>query len=1029
MSTYITGVTDYIATVQPFRPDFNYYANALQMQQGKYDAAHEQLSSVYGSLLYSPMLRESNIKKRDELFNTINNDLKKISGLDLSKPQNVEKATNLFKPFYEDDNMVKDMTWTKQYQNELQRAENFRGCIDPKKCGGQFWEGGVRALHYKADEFRNATDQDALGFSSPKYTPFVNFTEKAMQAAKDAGFNIKIDQQQGGYIVTTKNGQLLEGPLQSYFTSLFGNDPQMIDMFKTQAYLQRKDFVASNAANFGSPEAAEQQYVSMFMNQATSQFQTQKVNANETFDLLNSRKKSYDEKIEQDGVIIGSDEHNQYIDLLEQLDVAGSVKQSADDADNLVNAAKNSSNINTMRGSIDDIVAMSLFSNEAANAAHTLAYRDYEVSMQADPYALASFNSKLSLQNSLTLKQADYEYWMREKNYEWDHENASLRGSAELNALDPQFGLSGGATSGEKPRDQALQQNQAFRNRLTGERANSKQSFIHQVGTNLADLYAAADSKDQEQIRASLNSVLKGTGINANDFLNGDVAALVSNISRVPKGGNPAGKNTADVNQVYDRLLKILNPADPVGRLNSGWASQIWEGTEDSRVTIKNLDKSLGAFNKHYKAQAQNVISQMQKEIYGGAAAAMTEKEVREQLSNSPFKGTAVEEILVQKHKDSKKTYALDREIIGNMVDAYGKKLDKETFAKTVAKKMQDRFEGTIRSGYADFPANTFDQEMIEKSKKLGSYRTPYQNAYKYALDHYDEYDTGYRETYKAYGVAYNASSPGGQGDGTTSVFHTGVVDPYAYQSDNYMRVKSFMTNFNNARSQEGVGTRFGRADKADEDNILEAAQAASDPSQKVLDQFMLDFNKSYKAADKERPIARIEYGNVADYDSEKTALTIYPDQQWINKYKGTKANPGLTYGMDGSTGITMILPTKYANNQFRQYSDFNQFDFQLEQFGKLTVDEYKNKGGQLDIIKDKTGMRIVGKLIVPDPHTGKFVTTPVNTPIASTFNAEQAYKVVQGMLKQQQETNIQAENYLKQKYGVKNPNQLIGGR
>ena len=41
MSTYLQGVTDYIPQFQPFQPDLNFYANALQTKQNQYDTTIE----------------------------------------------------------------------------------------------------------------------------------------------------------------------------------------------------------------------------------------------------------------------------------------------------------------------------------------------------------------------------------------------------------------------------------------------------------------------------------------------------------------------------------------------------------------------------------------------------------------------------------------------------------------------------------------------------------------------------------------------------------------------------------------------------------------------------------------------------------------------------------------------------------------------------------------------------------------------------------------------------------------------------
>ena len=136
MSTYIQGVTDFIPQIQEFQPDFNFYAKSLQMSQSKYDANHDRLSNLYGSLLNSPMLREKNIEERDAFFKVIDQDIQRMASLDLSKQQNVDAASSVFNQMLDNKNIVKDMVWTKNWQKEHQRADGFRNCVDSEKCGG-----------------------------------------------------------------------------------------------------------------------------------------------------------------------------------------------------------------------------------------------------------------------------------------------------------------------------------------------------------------------------------------------------------------------------------------------------------------------------------------------------------------------------------------------------------------------------------------------------------------------------------------------------------------------------------------------------------------------------------------------------------------------------------------------------------------------------------------------------------------------------------------------------------------------------
>ena len=88
MATYLSNMTDYVPQIQSFTPDFNFLGNVLQTKQTRYDAAHEQISSLYGSILNAPMSRTDNVEKRAEMFKMIDGEIKRISGLDLSLQQN-----------------------------------------------------------------------------------------------------------------------------------------------------------------------------------------------------------------------------------------------------------------------------------------------------------------------------------------------------------------------------------------------------------------------------------------------------------------------------------------------------------------------------------------------------------------------------------------------------------------------------------------------------------------------------------------------------------------------------------------------------------------------------------------------------------------------------------------------------------------------------------------------------------------------------------------------------------------------------
>ena len=238
MATYIQGVTDYIPQIQPFKPDLNFYATALQTLQTKYDTNYKKLSDYYGTVLKSPMLRDSNIKRRDDFMKSVETEIQKISGMDLSLQQNVDQAVQVLDPVINDTYIVNDIVKTKQHQD----AKGFGESI---KNTSAYWPGGIAALDYWAQDFKKVSDDESLSFRKPEYVPFVDIYSMAMDDAIKNKFVVKSDNisADGKWIVTNQNGDLIASNLRDYMVGRFGSDPKVMKYLNTEAYVSRKNFI------------------------------------------------------------------------------------------------------------------------------------------------------------------------------------------------------------------------------------------------------------------------------------------------------------------------------------------------------------------------------------------------------------------------------------------------------------------------------------------------------------------------------------------------------------------------------------------------------------------------------------------------------------------------------------------------------------------------------------------------------------------------------------------------------------------
>lgn len=382
MATYIPNVTDTFPEIQPFKPDYSFLQSALQYKQSRFDAAFNQLNSVYGSILNAPLTRGINQERRDEFIKAADNELKKITSLDLSLPQNVQLASNVFKPFYEDQNLVKDITWTKNWNNELQYAEGLKTAADAE-TQKQYWDTGVKALRYQRQEFAESDDDKALRMGRATYTPNVDVNKMAFDYIKEAGFEVKsAPNLTGQWMVTHTNGKNAIAPMMNYISLIMGNDPKVKNYYRTIEYVQYNDFVNAQAPVLGSKELAQKAYADQILATVPKQYQELVTKVREDYNKANIRVGANENLIQSEGIIPGSDEHKNYLESLKERDVLKAAVETVDAEEITLNNI--SDYVMKARALKTNVEMMENFTRVASTAADIKKSTD----VQANPYAL-----------------------------------------------------------------------------------------------------------------------------------------------------------------------------------------------------------------------------------------------------------------------------------------------------------------------------------------------------------------------------------------------------------------------------------------------------------------------------------------------------------------------------------------------------------------------------------------------------------------------------------------------------------------
>jgi hypothetical protein len=400
MATYPQGVTDFIPDYQPYQPDLNTTANVLQLKQTQYDRNWESLNKVYGQIYNAPLTHDQSLKNRDQLVKQIDFNLRRVSGLDLSLDQNVQQATQVFRPFYEDSSLMKDMAWTKNTTSQRARGEGS-GVAVKKEDRDQYWAGGLRVIDYKTQEFKDTPYEQLSGVGNVKWTPYVRVFDLANKLAKDSGLSVDVTQESPDHkwLIRQKNGEPLEGRLQDLFYSSLGSDPAIQEMYQAQAYLARKDTIAGTKDNpeFGGDAAlAEKKYLSTALTMLKSQ-NTLEVQ------MLQNQKTSYEKNLANLQTMVtngtASPDTQTAIDqLTSALSQTSTRLEGAQQNLSLVSNNLNKTlttsggsklsmeDLNDMRFRIDNASASAFMQADFDKAAHDFAYRDFVYDQKPNPY-------------------------------------------------------------------------------------------------------------------------------------------------------------------------------------------------------------------------------------------------------------------------------------------------------------------------------------------------------------------------------------------------------------------------------------------------------------------------------------------------------------------------------------------------------------------------------------------------------------------------------------------------------------------
>jgi hypothetical protein len=230
MASFIPNVTDVFPEPSLFTPDFSYMDHMLRRRQAQYDQGFAQVSSKY-DFVNRALTNPANEKSRDVFLKQAKDNLKNLSGMDLSEAQNVESAKSVFEPWVNNTNALWDATLTDHWNKQEQMADGFR-----HQDGGKYFN--QANLDYVKKQKMAFANDDANNWkeyyqNKRSYTEYYDYHKEMQDLMKEfKPSTYKIDKINGLYKITDENASWTDAEIRKYL------DANLSDKAKQQMRIE-----------------------------------------------------------------------------------------------------------------------------------------------------------------------------------------------------------------------------------------------------------------------------------------------------------------------------------------------------------------------------------------------------------------------------------------------------------------------------------------------------------------------------------------------------------------------------------------------------------------------------------------------------------------------------------------------------------------------------------------------------------------------------------------------------------------------
>lgn len=309
MATYVPGVPQYLPEFKPFTPDYKFLSNVLDTKTNRYNTNYKQINDLYSKVVYGDLSRKDTQDMRSHFTEQLGPQLQKAAGSDLSVMKNAEAAQAIFKPYFEEDIIVRDLVATRKYKEDMGYAKMLQDSPSEEQRD-LYWGVGVQKMNYEMEDFINASEQEALTMRLPSYVPNANLYERGLEYLKGQNYDVSVDQITKDWIITRKNGDLITKQALEDMKAAFQDDPLVVNAYRARSFVDSRVF-AEEAVNAGQAGSVREGQM-MWANQTISNYErilaAQNIKLKGQATQLTGLSASWDAYREQQGIVPNSSE-------------------------------------------------------------------------------------------------------------------------------------------------------------------------------------------------------------------------------------------------------------------------------------------------------------------------------------------------------------------------------------------------------------------------------------------------------------------------------------------------------------------------------------------------------------------------------------------------------------------------------------------------------------------------------------------------------------------------------------------------